>query len=261
MTNEEAKAKLEAYIMCESKKSHFDCGDSKCDDSCHLLYEMGTVGEHNEAINIAIKALTAISELSKSLKAVNRYDMDKKVLIGFNMAIAIFNKCFGESCALKNEQTECDNNHDCEHCDWTECPLEVEKETDGDLISRTDLLNAIWQKEYGKNYDGVNMLDIPHIDIIEQMPSAEKTAEWIPVSDRLPEDRDWYLGIFKESDTGWINPIPFICDYVGRETKATTKDYWILRGITDEDDCVGDYYFNLECVAWMPLPEPYEVEE
>lgn len=25
---------------------------------------------------------------------------------------------------------ECDNNHDCEHCDWTECPLEVE--TDGE---------------------------------------------------------------------------------------------------------------------------------
>lgn len=27
---------------------------------------------------------------------------------------------------------ECDNNHDCEHCDWTECPLEVEKEKDGE---------------------------------------------------------------------------------------------------------------------------------
>ena len=26
---------------------------------------------------------------------------------------------------------ECDNNHDCEHCDWTECPLEVENETEG----------------------------------------------------------------------------------------------------------------------------------
>lgn len=57
MTREEAKAKLEAYIMCEIKKSHFDCSDSKCDDNCPLLYEMGTVGEHNEAINIAIKAL------------------------------------------------------------------------------------------------------------------------------------------------------------------------------------------------------------
>lgn len=27
---------------------------------------------------------------------------------------------------------ECDNNHDCEHCDWTECPLEMKKETEGE---------------------------------------------------------------------------------------------------------------------------------
>lgn len=90
-------------------------------------------------------------------------------------------------------------------------------------------------------------------------PLNQEQTRWIPVSERLPKDRDWYLGIFKEPDTGWINPIPFICDYVGRETKATTKEYWILRGITDEDDCV-DYYYNLECVAWMPLPEPYKAE-
>ena len=82
---------------------------------------------------------------------------------------------------------------------------------------------------------------------------------WIPVSERLPNDRDWYLGIFKEPDTGWINPLPFICDYVGSETKATTKEYWILRGFTDRDERI-DYYFNLECVAWMPLPDPYNAE-
>ena len=82
---------------------------------------------------------------------------------------------------------------------------------------------------------------------------------WIPVSERLPKDRDWYLGIFKEPDTGWINPLPFICDYVGSETKATTKEYWILRGFTDRDEHI-DYYFNLECVAWMPLPKPYKAE-
>lgn len=51
------------------------------------------------------------------------------------------------------------------------------EQTDGDLISRTELLNKIWQKEYGKDYDGVNLLNIPHIDIIEQMPSANKTEE------------------------------------------------------------------------------------
>ena len=83
---------------------------------------------------------------------------------------------------------------------------------------------------------------------------------WIPVSERLPECRDWYLGIFKESDTGWINTIPFICDYIGCKTAVTTKDYWILRGLTDSDDRIDDYYFNLECVAWMPLPEPYKPE-
>ena len=94
-------------------------------------------------------------------------------------------------------------------------------------------------------------------------PRTEKQEPkmgWIPVSEKLPNDRDWYLGIFKEPDTGWINPLPFICDYVGRETKATTKEYWILRGFTDRDEHI-DYYFNLECIAWMPLPKPYEPQE
>lgn len=96
---------------------------------------------------------------------------------------------------------------------------------------------------------------------LEHIKALEQEPRWIPVSERLPNDRDWYLGIFKEHDTGWINPLPFICDYVGKETKATTKEYWILRGFTDGDEHI-DYYFNLECVAWMPLPQPYsEVEE
>ena len=86
------------------------------------------------------------------------------------------------------------------------------------------------------------------------MPS---TQQWIPCSERLPEERDWYLGIFKEPDTGWINPLPFICDYLlGANTKATTKEGWILKGFTDREEYI-DYYFNLECIAWMPLPKPY----
>lgn len=87
----------------------------------------------------------------------------------------------------------------------------------------------------------------------ERGKADAQTERWIPCSERLPNDRDWYLGIFKEPDTGWINPLPFICDYVGSETKATTKEHWILRGFTDRDERI-DYYFNLECVAWMPLP-------
>jgi hypothetical protein len=91
------------------------------------------------------------------------------------------------------------------------------------------------------------------------LPSVTQAQKWIPFSEEQPKDRDWYLGIFKESDTGWINPIPYICDYVGHETKATTKDYWILKDCTDRDEHI-DYYFNLECVAWQPLPNPYQEE-
>lgn len=57
MTNTEAKKILESYIACESKKAHFECSEYNCDNSCPLLYEMGTVGEFNEAINMGIKAL------------------------------------------------------------------------------------------------------------------------------------------------------------------------------------------------------------
>lgn len=84
--------------------------------------------------------------------------------------------------------------------------------------------------------------------------------KWHPVTDGLPKLRDWYLGVFKELDTGWVNPLPYVCDYVGKETRATTKDFWILRGITDADHC-SDYYRNLECVAWCELPAPYEQKE
>ncbi len=94
---------------------------------------------------------------------------------------------------------------------------------------------------------------------IKKLPSVTPTTKWIPYSEKLPKDRDWYLGIFKEPDTGWINPIPYICYYVGYETVITTKEYWVLKGYTDRDKHIG-YYYNLECVAWQPLPIPYKTE-
>jgi len=123
----------------------------------------------------------------------------------------------------------------------------------GDLISRQAAIDAL-----DKRFDSIpktTEILLLRKDL-RNLPSAQPEQRWIPVTERLPEKRDWYLGIFKEQDTGWINPIPFICDYVGKETKATTKEYWILKECTDREEHI-DYYFNLECVAWMPLPEPY----
>lgn len=87
------------------------------------------------------------------------------------------------------------------------------------------------------------------IKALEDRPQGK----WIPVSERLPQIRDWYLGIFKEPDTGYIIDLPFICDYVGDITKGTTNEGWILRGLTDIDN-PSEYYRNLECIYWQPLP-------
>ena len=124
-----------------------------------------------------------------------------------------------------------------------------------DLISRQAAIEATW---FEPSYtDPLNVLTEVR-DRLKALPSVQLEQRWIPCSERLPEERDWYLGIFKEPDTGWINPIPFICDYLlGTKTKATTKEGWILKGHTDREEYI-DYYFNLECVAWMPLPEPYK---
>ena len=83
-------------------------------------------------------------------------------------------------------------------------------------------------------------------------------GNWIKTDEMLPKERDWYLGIFQETDTGWINPVPFICDYLlGDHTAYTTKEGWIIKSCTDNDN-LEEYFLNLHCVAWMPLPKTYE---
>ena len=95
------------------------------------------------------------------------------------------------------------------------------------------------------------------IEIVKQ--EAEKyKGGWIPVSDRLPEERDWYLAVFEEVDTGFIG-LPYIADYLmGSHTEFTTEDGWIIHNCSDREDESAEYYKNLRCVAWQPLPKPFQ---
>lgn len=95
------------------------------------------------------------------------------------------------------------------------------------------------------------------IEIVKQ--EAERCNNgWIPCSERLPKERDWYLTIFQEVDTGFIG-IPYIADYLmGKHTQYTTDDGWIIKNCTDVQNESTDYYKKLRCVAWQPLPQPYE---
>ena len=95
------------------------------------------------------------------------------------------------------------------------------------------------------------------INALEQEP---KTGRWIPCSERLPEERDWYLAVFEEVDTGFIG-LPYIADYLmGKHTIYTTEDGWIIHNCTDIEGGASEYYKKLRCVAWQPLPEPYKIE-
>lgn len=113
---------------------------------------------------------------------------------------------------------------------------------------------------YQENY----LIDIDDaIKIVNQLAEEYKdvpdtnVGKWIPVSEKLPEERDWYLAVFKDPYNGFIG-LPYIADYLlGKHTAYTTKEGWIIKDCTNgKDSC--EYFKELECVAWQPLPEPYK---
>lgn len=100
---------------------------------------------------------------------------------------------------------------------------------------------------------------------IKEMYENERIAQqfkWISVKERMPEERDWYLGIFE--DEFGTKTIPIVCDYVGCVAPSTTDEGWILSNITDNMEIpnVHEYYKHLKCLYWTYLPEPpKEVQE
>lgn len=101
-------------------------------------------------------------------------------------------------------------------------------------------------------------------DVIKHTTSElaeEHNNGWIPCSERLPNKRDWYLAVFQEVDTGFIG-LPYIADYLmGKHTNYTTEDGWIIANCTDIEEDRAEYYKKLKCIAWQPLPAPYQPKE
>ena len=59
MDKRDALEKLKAYCKCQKlqvKGIYEDCNEEKC-YNCDLCYMQGTIGEHIEAVELAIKAL------------------------------------------------------------------------------------------------------------------------------------------------------------------------------------------------------------
>ena len=119
-----------------------------------------------------------------------------------------------------------------------------------DLIKRSDAIEAIedttWYHQ-NRNKDMVSgansddhqawYKDDDVYKALEEVPSADRPQEWIPCSDRLPEEKEVVAIIIKQWDTGEIK-----------------------KGITyrvDHNMWVGFGRHNKACVWWLPLP-PWE---
>lgn len=118
-----------------------------------------------------------------------------------------------------------------------------------DLISRQNAIKAIKDlpncpNGYSDTYDKARI-----IGVIEDLPSAQ---QWIPYSERLPEEEDMYLvtGITKDG-------------YRFRDTVSMHFNRWTGYGDTmSKPDVVWETFEDTDTViAWMPLPEPYKEDD
>lgn len=85
-------------------------------------------------------------------------------------------------------------------------------------------------------------------DWMKRIDEQPKVGEWIPVSERLPENADEYVLIT-----------------VNGTYKNITYEDAIMLAVYDKDEgWIIDgyqYWLTAQVTAWQPLPEPYEEEK
>lgn len=100
---------------------------------------------------------------------------------------------------------------------------------------------------------------------VENAPTIDAVPRWIPCSERLPEDIRPVIVTWKNTD-----PKSYYQYIVGKHFTGTAcykngKWYWYSSTTEDMLAEYGRYDSEefdeaIECIAWMPLPEPYEGE-
>ena len=127
-----------------------------------------------------------------------------------------------------------------------------------DLIKRSDAIKTVCECEC---YSGVDPCPDGEgcypVNELRRIPSADRPQEWIPCSERLPEDSGDYLvcpsdSVLEDySDFSDVMIMPYDAD-------CEAFGWWVERyhpislGYLDSD------FNEFEVLAWMPLPEPWK---
>lgn len=97
-------------------------------------------------------------------------------------------------------------------------------------------------------------------DVIEEINKMPKVGEWIPVSERPPED-------LTPVNITWVNRKP-VSYYMHIKDKPFTATgilchgawYWFSVRCEDGSSKVDAMDKHIDVIAWQPLPEPYRKE-
>lgn len=130
------------------------------------------------------------------------------------------------------------------HLCMYENQFEPKPSTEGEYIKKSELLQHVTTEELSdfKDCDVIHAEEIDELTTYSFPDSAENKGEWIPVSERLPED---HQNILFSTKTDRV--------FEGRYFKDETEQQWY----SFRDEC---FAWNNVVTAWQPLPEPYKAE-
>lgn len=88
--------------------------------------------------------------------------------------------------------------------------------------------------------------------LIDEQPTIQPEANWIPVTERLPEEKD--AGILKKLGTSKRSDYVLATVEVKGERMTVTACTYDGKWDWNMKYAFPDY----KIIAWMPLPEPYK---
>lgn len=107
----------------------------------------------------------------------------------------------------------------------------------------------------------INAYDEAIVDIMRTINKQPTVNEWIPCSDRLPEDYDnrFYMCTVENHE----DDPPMFCQYEEGYGFGFWNDIYDEHtlGFVDSEFKTNEELGCEKVIAWMPLPEPYEENE
>lgn len=86
---------------------------------------------------------------------------------------------------------------------------------------------------------------------INALPSAQPEQQWIPCSERLPDEDYWMGGTGKQ----------FSATVLVTVSNREDEDEWVDMSYTVDGEWMLELPMYCKIVAWMPLPEPWKGEQ